>query len=56
MIKLTIEELDVIYKALSEILELLRDNPGDETNPQLFKRVEFIMNQANIDLTRGAQK
>lgn len=39
---------DIIHKALSEVLCLLRDNPKDETNPQMFSQVLEIMSGARV--------
>ncbi len=42
---------DIIHSALSEVLCLLRDNPEDKTNPQMFSEVLEIMIGARVMVT-----
>lgn len=47
---MNIEQLDLIHKRLSMILVLLRDNPRDETNPQMWEQVKEICHTTEFDL------
>ncbi len=47
---MTSEQLNLVHKALSDILILLRDNPEEDTNPQMFKKVTIIIDRANHKL------
>lgn len=45
-------KLNLIHKSLSEILVLLRDNPKDLTNPQMFDIVDVIMVESKTELRK----
>ena len=50
------ENLNVIHTALSNILVLLRDNPEDLTNPEMYRDVKMAIDFAENEMSHKTLK